>query len=193
MSRTMFFVIMASAIVLSAYAAKAGPFGVDVDGFALEKYGCMKTDGLYYTCLKVPTPHNEFETYVVRYHPDAGVCTIKGIGKDINENGFGTTTKEHVDKIYDQVSPKYGKLDKMDFLLPTSIWNESDEWLMGLVQNDRSYAYIGAVAPPIEGINTYGIMAGATSSDTGYVIVEFQTTNYDKCDVAEAKDGAASF
>ncbi len=52
MSRTMFFVIMASAIVLSAYAAKAGPFGVDVDGFALEKYGCMKTDGLYYTCLQ---------------------------------------------------------------------------------------------------------------------------------------------
>lgn len=180
-------------LLLTAYTADAGPFGIEVDGFTLEKYACESTSGLFYKCSNIPLPHNEFEMYGVRYHPDVGVCTIKAIGRDISNDGFGTSTKNKVDEIYNQVSPKYGEIEKADFLLPSSIWNEADEWLMGIVKNERIYAYIGDVSPAVEGIKEYGVMATASSSDTGYVTVEFLTINSEKCDVAESKDGASSF
>jgi hypothetical protein len=191
--KSAFFGVLASSILFSAHAVIAGPFGIEVDGFSLEKYSCSKADGQYYICTSLPSPHNDFEQYIVRYHLDAGLCSIKGIGKNIDENGFGSNTKSMTDSLYGQISKKYGKAEKMDFLFPSSIWNEGDEWLMGLVQDERSYAYIGDVSPPVEGITKYGVIAGAVSGSKGYVIVEFQTTNYDKCDAAEAKDGASSF
>lgn len=179
--------------VTFATPAIAGPFGVDVEGFTPEKYSCSNLSGLFYRCMGVPKPHNDFEAYAVQYHKDAGLCMIKGIGKDVKENGYGGMVREKVEEIYSQVSSKYGKLEKSDFLLPSSIWNEPDEWLMGLVKSERVYAYSGEISPSVDGIATYLVAAGATSSDSGYVIVEFYTENKEKCEVANSKDGASSF
>jgi hypothetical protein len=188
-----FIAVLVSSIMVCGYPVSAGPFGIEVDGFTLDKYGCINAEGLYYKCVKIPSPHNAFELYVVRYHAEAGLCAIKGIGKDIVENGSGSTTKAKVDEIFSQVSQKYGKVEIFDFLSPTSIWTENDEWLMGVVKKDRSYFYLGDVSPPVEGIKQYVIAAEAISSDTGYVDIEFNTINVDKCEAAEASDGASKF
>lgn len=173
--------------------AIAGPFGIDVVGFNVSQYSCTELGGQLYTCTSIPKPHNAFESYTLRYHADAGLCSIVAIGKDIRENGFGTQTKKMVESLYEQVSKKYGDVEKGDILLSTSIWNEPDEWLMGIMQKERVYNYIGDVEPPIEEIKKYGVMALATSSDVGYVVVEFHTVNYEKCEEAETRDGASSF
>jgi hypothetical protein len=173
--------------------AMAGPFGIDVEGFSLDKYSCIDAGGQYYACTSIPKAHDYFESYLVRYHPDAGLCSISGIGKAIEENGFGTGTISKTDELHNQISQKYGRVKRQDILLSTSIWNEPDEWLMGLSQQERSYAYIGDVSPAVEEIAKYSVIAAASSSDTGFVVVDFRTVNFDKCETAKTKDGAASF
>ena len=121
-----------------------GPFGYDI-GANVDSYSdCTSMDGNpgYYRCTAPAKPHPDMEMYLVQAFPSTGVCLIKGIGKDIDENGWGSTTKAAIDRIVTQIESVYGSsTDETDLLMPTSIWDENDEWLMGIKQDDRYYFY----------------------------------------------------
>ncbi|MEO3480666.1 hypothetical protein AAFO90_23795 [Phaeobacter sp. CAU 1743] len=186
--------LVATLGVLSSVRAVAGPFGVDsTDGFDLDQYECSEIAKAFYSCENVPKPHPDFEQYIVQYHPEVGVCMIKGVGKDIQDNRYGGSTVSAVDEIYGQVSSKYGEVKKFDYLMTGSIWDEPEDWMMGLAKDERTYAYFGEITPVVDGISKYIVAGKASRSDVGYVIVEFHTPVTDDCDTKASDDAASSF
>jgi hypothetical protein len=81
----------------------------------------------------------------------------------------------------------------MDMLFPNALWDDPDEWLSSIAQNERVYGYIAEDIPELEGIVTYGTIAQATSRDTGAPIVEFYTKHGEKCDNFENEKDSSSF
>lgn len=138
-------------------------------------------------------PHPDIETYVVQYSESVGLCMIKGISKDIRDSIYGDETKRKVDKIYTQLTPKYGAGESFDFLRPGSIWDESEDWMMGLLKDERTYAFLWTLQKPVDGVSEMILAAKATNRETGYFIVEFHNSNSDECDKAEASKAADSF
>jgi hypothetical protein len=152
---------IAATFCIMASSVTAGPFGIDVDGFLPEKYACQKVSGARYKCHDVPEPHPAFEAYAVRYYSEVGLCMIKGIGKNLEPNRYGSSIEAQVDEIYGQVSSKYGQAKKSDFVLPGARWDDPNEWTMSILQNERMYGYLAEGISEVDGIVKYEIFFGA--------------------------------
>lgn len=175
-----------------------GPFGYDI-GQGVDNYpDCKPADTLgMYVCSAPGKPHPEMEAYYVQAFPHTGVCFIKGVGKDISDIGMGTRTKKSIDDIAEQLASVYGTdYEKMDILLPSSIWDDYDDWMMGVLRGDRVYMYnwtSGSGYVPKKKIANIYMSASATSSTTGYVSIEFYGENEPLCAEAENDVGASAF
>ncbi len=100
----------------SKIVASDGPFGLamgmTVDMFA----GQLKPQGNgIYLFDNPPKPNSQFENYAVKISDNAGLCWVKGIGKDIVTNGYGFDVKSEFDELDKILSEKYGKAKKLDF------------------------------------------------------------------------------
>jgi hypothetical protein len=173
--------------------ATAGPFGLDDETFQLDQFQCGDEVSGFYTCLSVPKPHPDIETYIVQFVDGVGLCMIKGISKNIPDSIYGDGTRRKVDEIYDQLSSKYGKGDKLDFLRPGSIWNEPEDWTMGLLKDERTYAALWDLPSPVDGVADIALAAKAVNREASYFIVEFHKDNTDECDIAQSTKAADSF
>ena len=141
----------------------------------------------YYIVSPVPSPHSSFETYVVRVDSDEGIFWIKGIGKDIETNGYGFTIKSEFEKLRGQLSSVYGDIKVIDWLMPGSIWDEPDDWMYGLKTGDRFY--FGQWEAQ-SGFSEIMIGAYANSGSSGYISVEYYGLHYEQLD--EKADRAES-
>lgn len=176
-----------------------GPFGVEI-GSDISRYASCSPassgNGMY-TCNAVPKPHSAFESYVLQYAPSTGVCWIKAVGKDIKDNSRGGSTQRNTDEIARQIAINYGPhTSTADFLTPDSIWDEPTDWLMGISEEDRYYGYFWEAEegfPPRNRVVEIGVLAKATSSDTGYVIVEFSGDNEEACEAEISRIEASVF
>jgi len=167
---------------LLPFKVQAGPFGFDM-GKQASEYGCasMSTANMY-KCSEAPKEHPAFESYILQSTPKHGVCWIKAVGKNISDNGYGMSTKSVVDGFVEAFKNSYGEnVKKSDFLLSSSIWNEGDEFLMGLVKNERSYNYHWKTTTN-SSIKEIYVAAKGLRSDVGYPVVEYYGTHYDACD-----------
>lgn len=91
--------------------------------------------------VEAPTSHPLFQSYVVRATPALGVVWVKGLGPEIDNDNFGTTTRAAVDRLAEQLTHKYGQPKKSDFLMQGSIWSEAQDWMAALNNNERFYHY----------------------------------------------------
>ena len=145
----------------------------------LQKNGLEPTqieNNLGYYSVSPKYTHPEFERYLVRIDEDEGVFFIKGIGKDISDNGYGTSTKARFDKLRKSIEGTYGKSELLSVLFPNSIWDEPEDWMMGLRKSERLHlAYWekkdGATFPGE--IGEIYLSANATSSSNGYLALEY--------------------
>ena len=175
-----------------------GPFGFDI-GADLSSYrNCDKTQTLgIYECRSPEKPHPDMEAYLVQYFDGIGICWVKGIGKDIRDNGLGLSVKAATDKIKSQVAKVYGKpTDTFDFLSYGSIWDELDDWMMGLARKERFYSYAWSADDgfkKVKRVESIFVTARASSSDTGYVVVEFGGDNEGLCDEAKSAAEESAF
>ena len=64
--------------------------------------------------------HPDFGGYIGKATPCLGVVGIRAVGSAIEDDEFGIKTRAAVDKIYGQLSRRYGTTKKMDFLMPGS-------------------------------------------------------------------------
>ncbi len=164
-----------------AETAWAGPFGFDM-GKSVSSYTCEKQSPPgFYKCAPAK-PHSAFESYIVEATDKHGICWIKGVGKNISDNGYGFGTKQAVDDIATQLSQVYGaKTEVVDRLLPGSIWKEPGDWTMGVAKNERRYYYHWkpTTDPAIAQIF---VAANALNGSTGYVSLEYYGSSYQECD-----------
>ena len=178
------------AVIASQIAVAAGPFGVDIGSDITRYPTCEPTDAQdIYRCASVPNPHSAFEFYMIQHNTGTGVCWIKGAGKDINDNGYGTATRGAVDLIASQLATNYGPhTEKNDAKFPSALWGEDSEWLMAISKSERIYTYQWESSDrytPVNRINS--IFAGAMSlgRDVGYIVVEYYGDNYEQCEEAK--------
>lgn len=187
------YIVFALSLIFTSQYAIAGPFGFDEVNFNLDSFGCKQTKGSFYKCSAIPKPHPDIERYIVQYNKDIGLCMVKGISVDINDSRFGMSTRSKVDEIYDQLQGKYGAGEKIDFLMSGSIWSEPEDWMMGMVKDERMYAYTWDLKNPIDAIEQVGLIAKAVDQETSFFVVEFLTAKSSECDRADSKSGADSF
>ena len=197
-----FIVAFTSALVTvtlnPATAAENNPFGLDLDKHPTE-YGCTQSqkNQYWYSCTTVPKPHPEFEFYELQYVDGVGICYVSAIGKTIRNDSYGITTKKRVDAIARQLKQKYGaETSKSAFLRSHSIWDDPNDWMMGVLKGDRAYQYWWGADEgfkPVGEVIELGISAKAVASDAGYVKVGFAFKRKPACDAIIDKAGQDAF
>jgi hypothetical protein len=164
---------------------EGGPFGTKMGDNPLS-YGCVphSTKG-YFRCDSLPASHPGMDYYIIQAEDGIGTCWVKGMGKDLTTNSRGSAIRTAVDDLADQITVSYGKPETIDYLSRGSIWDEPGDWMMGLLKDERTYAYIWDEGGSYKA-NVISVFVGASAvrSDTAYAVVEFSYSNLDKCEAA---------
>jgi|SRR5208283_134027 len=122
----------------------AGPFGFEpgmskdrvinlVGRAAVEK---ETEDSL--TLTMAPKPHPIVEKYILLFSPQNGLLKVVAVSKDIETSVYGEELKRKFTEIRDSMTDTYGQPTRnFDFLKGGSIWNEDQDWMMGLAKKER--------------------------------------------------------
>jgi hypothetical protein len=117
-----------------------------------------------------------------------GLCKLAAVGKDIRINSFGTQLKQDFDAVAEEIAQKYGPSSEgVDRLLSGSIWDEPEDWSMALSRQER-YKYTMWKFDQVreDKISTIELSARATDSNTGYLVLIYNSGKSEECE-AEAK------
>jgi hypothetical protein len=171
-----------------------GPFGVDMGSDIKILKTCKSLDqkGMY-ACESLPKKHSEFESYILQFHESVGICWVKGIGKNVQTNGHGTSLKSKFDEIKEQLDSVYGMSKSDNLLMPGSIWKDSEDFTMSIKQKDRIYSATWENGKMKANIKSVYLSISVLNATNGYVIVEFAFNNEAMCDSAIKADNAKSF
>jgi len=173
-------------VILLPIAAQAGPFGLDM-GMSLNDVdpdASQAAPGVY-TTTKVPNPHSAFEQYAIKIGPKSGLCWIKAIGKDISTSRYGVELKSAFNEMKERLERGYGENITTDMLFPRSIWNEPEDFMMGMLKKERFLMAVwdeDSGAQLRENIVQIGLVASALRTTTGYLSVEYSFSNKSACD-----------
>lgn len=168
-----------------------GPFGFkqgltrdEVESMAGESSTLLPGSKNAYLLNTAPKPHGAFEKYVAVIGDVSGLCVVRGIGKDITSSRHGIQLKTSFNEMDATLSELYGSSEKTDRLLPGSIWKEPEDWMMGLVKEERflfaKWPRKGQVLK--NDLDSVFLGVRAKSSDTGYLVLEYLFQNHEQCD-----------
>lgn len=146
----------------------------------------LKEGGTYtYSVDQVPRPHPDFESYILVVAPDSGLCQIRAVGKAIDTNVFGEQLMAHFLELIMQLGSNYGTFEATDFdVKEGSIWDEPEDFMMGLLENDRVIRSVwmeehdSRLQNDIEEIT---LAAGALSRTSGFLLLQYSYSNVDEC------------
>jgi hypothetical protein len=174
-----------------------GPFGVAMGAPIRGLTKCAKAKEGWYTCSELPKTHASFERYVIQATDKTGVCFVKGVGKVIAGDAYGSQLRSELGKLKEQLERVYGEhTEVVDTLAPSSIWDEPRDWMMGLAQHQRYFYYHWEssekrVLP--NSVKYFALMAEGLDNDSGRVLVEFGFTNESLCDDAISAAESTAF
>lgn len=174
-----------------------GPFGF-AQGMSLQQVRQLTgnlesiSPGLY-RARSVPKPYSAFEYYTLTISPRHGLCKVGGVGKDIATDSIGQTVKTAFASLLDAVAKKYGPPDlNFDSVLESSVWKEPNEWMMGLVKEDRLLMagwQAGKTAKPLPSkLSSILLRAWGMSATRGYLRLSYEFENFDLCMAERAKE-----
>lgn len=170
-----------------------GPFGLQM-GLSLDEVktvipGISSSDNvpLVYHANSVPSPHPDFESYMLVISRASGLCKVVAIGKSISSGNTGQEVRSAFDSLDEAISSKYGKGKKYDY---STDRDESPEyWMMYLLKKNRTLAKYWDKNEGSTLTNDIGFIsleAGATRIDTGHLMLGYEFLNMPDC-VAESK------
>lgn len=134
-----------------------------------------------YKLDKPPRPHPAFEFYVLQIAPSSGLSWIKAVGREISTNGFGTSVSSAFAEMEGKLRSTYGNCERTDLLMLGSIWNEPQDWMMGLLKGDRllaSHWELSTGAKLTEAIESVFLGASAADTDSGFIAIEYALKNH---------------
>ena len=184
------------ALLISSVAANAGPFGLEM-GQSLTQIDndAKQAAPNVYTTSEVPKPHSAFELYALKIGKKNGLCWVKAIGKDIGTSAYGIELKSEFNDMKSKLEKAYGKHETTDVLLPGSIWDEPDDFMMAMIKKER---FLMAVWDREQGsslkdnLESIALIASPGGRDEGYLSLEYSFSNKEVCDkeIAALEDGA---
>ena len=177
----------------------AGPFGLR-RGMTQEqviqivgKGAAKETKGDTLQVWTVPRPHPAFEFYLLIFSPKDGLLKISAYGNDIKTNGFGASVRTSFIEIRDAISQTYGQPEfTSDFLRSGSIWKEPEDWMMGLLKEERILAALWEKALPNR-IHGIGLEAVALSTEEGFLRLGYEFDGWHEYVEAKKKEAGAVF
>ena len=187
-------------LAVSLSFAQDGPFGISM-GDLPGQHGCAlyEDEDFVYTCDEIAKLHPDIEHYVVWSSEETGVFFVRGIGYENENDKYGVSVKEVVEKIANQLTIKYGKwTDHIDDIAHTSIWTDPDEWAEAVSVDERVYIYrwksvsendiidIALYADAIY-VNDYNM------AETTYLVLEFRFSNAERFEEIQNNKGADVF
>jgi hypothetical protein len=172
---------------------KNGPFGLKM-GMSLEQISNeyeLLSHGIY-RLLSVPKPHSEFVDYIVRVSPTYGLYWIKAIGRTIATSSHGIDLKVSFERMMEKLKISYGEVSIQDFLLAGSIWSDSNDFMMGLLQKERSLYAVWDKTNLSDKNDLITVFLGAQAVDrnSGYIVLEYSFNNESvaEFDLSQAED-----
>ncbi len=123
-----------------------------------------------------PKPDANFAGYVVLVPPETGVAKVIGVSKDVTTNSSGELLQNKFNEFRASLETNYGKATVvLDFLMPGSTWNEPSDWMMALLNCERTL--LAGWEPDEQGVSVTET-AHATSRETGFVTVTYEFPNF---------------
>lgn len=176
-------------------AKPAAPFGLGKGLKAEEMHFDMEevNPGVYIT-NHPPKPHSSFSSYVLRVAPVSGLYWVKGISDDIDTDSSGSMLRSKADNMIDRLERIYGAPEIISFSSPGTIWEEPEDFMMGMVSNEihfgARWSKLSHNLP--EGLDNIFLGINAKESNSGYMIIEYEFDNHDQGEkeVEEAEDDA---
>lgn len=173
--------------------AVAGPFGLEMGmSHQVITADAEEIAPNVYRKNELPKKSTLFEIYIVQSTSETGLCYLKGVGKDIRVNDFGSAMRSEFEGLVRLLERKYGTPQKQyDFVRDGSIGDDPEDFMMSLYKGDRFLAALWenseAQSLP-DSLQTIGVGASALSTNTGYIWLEYYFLNHDECQrIIEAK------
>lgn len=192
MERIFFTAILASISFTPLIAAE--PFGI-VKGTPIEK---LETSDIGNKVIldSVPKPHPLFDLYLVWTSDSTGVCMVTAMSKEFDNDRFGANVRSEFEKISTALKGLYGDPERIDFLKSGGIWDDPDEWVMSIRQNERVFGDVFEnVRQTDAGSNLTGLemQISAFASDTSVIRLQYQFDNFEECTSAIDNEANSSF
>lgn len=162
---------------------EGGAFGLEA-GQPISSLKIVKNVNKNTYVVTVPRPNSEFESYIAFATDKHGLCKIFAVGKSYENDRYGSETQSVFSKFKTILIQKYGKSQDFDFIKYGALWKDSNEWVMSLKQNERSLESFWSRTEGIawqNGIKHINLSAKATSSDSSYITLGYEFTNFEAC------------
>ena len=168
-------------------AAIAGPFGWKI-GQSLQDLGLTPSDQTkstgVYQVTTAPAGSNLIDFYSLTVGPTQGLCKIGAAGNDVQSSSYGTELRSAYNRFTDIFDKKFGGGKEYDFLYAGSIWDDRDDFMMGLLKKERTLTKFysadeGSVMT--DGLRTVMVDAKGLSTDKGYIAISYEFSNVDQC------------
>jgi len=163
----------------------AQAFGVNM-GDPVSKYGGKLTQhGKHQYRITVPLPNKEFESYLAYATPETGICKVSGIGRNYENDDYGTDVRVAYGNLRAALTAKYGNAKSFDFIVSGALWDEPREFVWSILKDERSISSYwdrdeGSNIPP--NIAIIGLRVKAVSSRATYISLGYEFTNMDRCE-----------
>ena len=177
--------VFAAALVLPVEAQ--GPFGLEM-GTSLdsirEEFGISGevANGMYYILKKVPRPHSSFESYAVQVSESSGLCSINGMGIAVESSSHGVQVRARFNQLREQLEGAYGASSEIvDRILPGSIWDEPEDFMMGLLKKERILNAEWS-QPGRNAVSKISLITVASDRSSARVSIRYELDNFTECE-----------
>lgn len=174
---------LATFLLAFATDASAQAFGVE-KGTQLDNLEGVQELQPFYYAIEVPKPHSEFLGYSAFATPETGVCKVLGISKQYENDRYGADVRRAYSTLHGALEGIYGAHINFDFIKYGALWDDADEWVMSIRQNERFYSDFWneeSEANLSEGLLSISLKVKAASSDTSYILLTYEFDNFDEC------------
>ncbi len=178
-----------------AEPAETGPFGVNMGDDPSTMPACRHDVGLKWVCSQFPKDLPAAAYRTVNAHPSTGICSVMVLA-DVNEQDqHGTYVSNSVDYYRDVIAKTYGEPDKIDTLVPDSIWSNPQDWTKSIDVGDRQYKYRWGDDGQLSknGVVRIYVRAMGYSYKMSGALIGFVFENIDACEEAQKSDDASVF
>ena len=158
----------------------SAPFGIELNA-PLSGAEILQDIGGNKLLVAPAKRHPLFSEYYVQVSPTYGVVWVKGVGTIIGNDANGYGTQEQISKLSSQLALKYGASKKVDILQHGALWEESRDWVMSLLQQERSFFHIWehSKSPELPSdLETVFLGVAAYSSSESSPIIEYASTRF---------------
>lgn len=155
------------------------PFGIEF-GSSISALEVLEDLGSNKYLVTAPRPHPHFNSYIVQASPAFGIVWVKGLSSDFDNDSYGNAVRAALDRVVGQLETRYGAGQKQDVLQYEPLWGDPNEWVMAILQGERSYFYLwqkpSQTGLPDDVATIFGGVS-ATSSTSANFVVEYASVH----------------